>query len=128
MDREIKFLSWDEEKQCLIGPWKIGSVAAEIYTPDFQYTGMKDTNNIEIFEGHIVECIYILYNSDSIGIVKMKDGCWCVDFTFSEPDKRPWCPDVQMKRNFDYVKMFLPVMHNKIEIIGHIKTHKELLK
>lgn len=105
--REIKFLSWDEKNQILIGPWEIGSELSIQATPDYQYTGKHDKNGNEIYEGHLFrnknnDLLMITWDSDNLlyCFVKWKDGQWteaCYD------------PFVCM------------------EIIGHIKTHKELL-
>lgn len=85
-----------------------------------QYIGMEDINFKKIYQGDLLKCEYTLYRSIAIGEVKQIAGCWNVDFKYNSPENRPWCGDVQMRRNQDYVKMFLPVIHNKMEIIGNI--------
>lgn len=61
-----------------------------------QYTGLKDIEGKEIYEGDIVEKEFVDFsNRDKfIGIIKFIDGCWCVEnenkrrayFLFNETD------------------------------------------
>ena len=53
MSREIKFRGWNEYG--MLGPFELGSVLAAL-PHDYieQYTGLKDKNDKEIYEGDIV--------------------------------------------------------------------------
>ena len=71
MSREIKFRAWDGEKilyplapryvaigGCSWGFWDDGKLLAVNYRQNhelMQYTGRKDSDNVEIYEGDIVE-------------------------------------------------------------------------
>jgi hypothetical protein len=88
--REIKFrLWWILEKKMEYSP-KINEFhslnsqfnGGSSVTIPLQYTGLKDKNNKEIFEGDIVNREY---NQD-LGIVSFINGCFVANFIYSEID------------------------------------------
>lgn len=115
--REIKFRVWDKEKQEMV-LWEdyAESIAMCIAYPDensivMQYTGLKDKNGKEIYEGDIVslgeynyECVWI---SDDIRI----PPCW--DFIRTSKFDIHYI-------NFNRIAEF--------EIIGNIYENPELLE
>ena len=119
--REIKFRAWDGERLRKVNTigWVDGDVDF-VTTPrysgpaeDFtlmQYTGLKDKNGIEIYEGDA------LRDSESIVIVKFVDGEFSVDYRTMGGKWRNY------GSLFDYLKDY------EGEVIGNIYENQELLE
>ena len=129
--REIKFRVWDKEGRCLfiegmkyLNPFFDDTGKLFVgYFPDNetpiveyeinQYTGLKDKNGKEIYEGDIVN-----FGNNNNAIVEFSDGCFNI---FDEPLGWDFTPDYDndykpIKTDFKYC-----------EIIGNIYENPELL-
>ena len=130
--REIKFRAWDKGlKEYIYNVESIGVYASIEYDDyDFsdilieerfeveQYTGLKDKNNKEIYDGDIVESFvhpeipihYVVQWSDKF------NGWFCKNLNNPESDYKT--VDIQL---WVYIK------NNQFEVIGNIHENPELL-
>ena len=158
MSRIIKFRAWDKEKKCLITGdfiWYL-TFNGDVRRTDLsdatediilmQYTGLKDNNGKEIYEGDIVKDIYhpfgaredsehskvgeIVFESGSYGIKWIIEECKYNNLPedlkeniFCQPYRRKW----EHPTNNDWIdKSDYTISRTKI--IGNIHENKDLLK
>ena len=130
--RTIKFRAWDKKAKCMISVGKISFPANKVfaYTDDqdwglledvkiselMQFTGLKDRNGVEIYEGDIVS-IKSQYETDqpidTKAKVEFSDGSFRIDFYAMILN---WAVLEYTKSNW------------LIEVIGNIYESKNLLE
>lgn len=103
MKREIKFRAWDNKKNKIIFPITISMRNCNIvgYTPLMQYTGLKDKNGKEIYEGDVMKTPI----TEILGEVFYREGIYFVYYSGMLIDR---CKDS--------------------EVIGNIHENPELIK
>ena len=118
--RDIKFRAWTDEGMMPVTRLTFAGSLVYVYDSEtdyeyqcnsdnlMQYTGLKDKNGVEIYEGDICTQLYIR--------------------KFGEQDN----PRLQGQVTFDATRgwcvAFEPIWPNDIEVIGNIYQNKDLLK
>jgi len=78
--REIKFRAWDEEDGCMLDSGNLSEfMLCELQEDGYaymQYTGLKDKNGKEIYEGDVVKDDAV---SDGVYSVAFRKGAWCIE-------------------------------------------------
>lgn len=147
MSREIKFRAWDDAiihiMPQMVGPFMIKDSVlasyANINAPLMQYTGLKDKNGVEIYEGDILQrpsTINSEYHGDWIrDEVTSKPGQWFASHVSSEKGGLPrgYTAGPLIDSYFEYDGK-LYAFHEGYEpecmgeVIGNIYENPELLE
>lgn len=128
MQREIKFRAWikkDKRMETCMGvnPFHVSDCDRLHWKHDevelMQYTGLKDKNGKEIYEGDIVHCTELRNDkiSEHVSDVFFEDGCWLVH-------EGKMC-DVELYL-YENKPTKLPL--TEIEVIGNIYENPELFQ
>jgi len=140
MEREIKFRAWDRRLKrfsldFLISPngriclnfsgdyVNTGDIDDDIEL--MQYTGLKDKNGKEIYEGDIVrgfekEAGFPPYDSTLPRAIEFRDGCWC--FNANRYDEGDW-----IRFGFWTHSNKGKTTLKQLEVIGNIYENPELV-
>lgn len=121
--REIKFRAWDGERLKPVTLWGFheGFIMTSKGSADekefrvMQYTGLKDKNGEEIYEGDILEC-----HHKTKGNVFFHDGSYGLSSDQCEFD----LDDIQ---SYDSLNQYL-IEDNNLIVIGNIHENPELLE
>ncbi len=137
--REVKFRAWDNENQEMLDVQELNfedcfyggemTVRTTMYSdyfdikemPIMQYTGLKDKNEKEIYEGDIIDFSYDMFvgNFDTFiakGKIVFEEGAFYVDCLENERTIKGEC------------YLLYTINIDDVEVIGNIYENKELLE
>lgn len=125
MKREVKFRAWDSfnSKMIEIGELEIISINPNLDFANYdvmQFTGLKDKNGKEIYEGDLLVDEYPSDHDENETLYSYLPVVWC--------DKQlMWCVDGSFKKDGSFLTSMVDYFGEYLEVKGNIYENPELL-
>lgn len=85
-------------------------------SPIEQYTGLKDKNGVEIYEGDILKVRSLHYEKDiGLDVVCFKKGCFCLRYEYWSDGLHKW----RSIENYD---------SSDLDVVGNVHQNPDLLR
>lgn len=122
--RDIKFRAWHLDEKIMLGHddacktpiftnswvYRSGDVAL------MQYTGLKDKNGVEIYEGDILKVRSLHYEKDiGLDVVCFEKGCFCLRYEYWSDGLHKW----RSIENYD---------SSDLDVVGNVHQNPGLLR
>jgi uncharacterized phage protein (TIGR01671 family) len=127
--REIKFRVWNKDEKRFLNDVESGFFTLNDMKYDdphifMQYTGLKDKNGIEIYEGDVLEVVYYNHTGKNTKLIQEvyyleESGCFCVKTVGKEVNT------IEDDRN--NVPLHWTSQPSTIAYLGNIHENPELL-
>ena len=120
--REIKFRAWDKTLNkihcwsAIENHFTLEELLDDNFFEAMQYTGLKDKNDIEIYEGDII-LVNVFMSKHVTGLVAFDRGSFCVTGNFEG-----WGYDCNTTNFWE-----MSTNGNEYKVIGNIYEHNHLL-
>lgn len=124
--RELKFRAWDKEELEMISPDKLLTLYNNGFLNEIlvsakkvtlmQYTGLKDKNGVEIYEGDILKVRSLHYEKDiGLDVVCFEKGCFCLRYEYWSDGLHKW----RSIENYD---------SSDLDVVGNVHQNPDLLR
>lgn len=145
MSIDIKFRAWSPEiKEMFFSENADGGESREFYPFSFyidrkrdwsiddfilmQFTGLKDANGIEIYEGDICRILYTDWSSNTDSNIKLDEYLDSISYTgYIEFDSPEFCIMLKDRYGDRSASSLHYGQHGRIKVIGNIHQNPELL-
>ena len=121
--REIRFRAWDKtlnkihSRSTIENHFTLEELLDDNFFEAMQYTGLKDKNDIEIYEGDII-LVNVFMSKHVTGLVAFDRGSFCVTGNFEG-----WGYDCNTTNFWE-----MSTNGNEYKVIGNIYENPELVK
>ena len=129
--REIKFREWDADNHCMVYDWYkvvsqkpysenrfLGIQKQTLATEVMQYTGLKDKNGKEIYEGDIITTEIKYLDHLKQYIIGFRNGTFC--FLENDEEVQVWDDGINKWHSLENIY--------SIRVVGNIYENPEILK
>ena len=121
--RELKFRLFSKNNSEFLRPGNVGLNLKELQNVCdinlwhvMQYTGLKDKNGVEIYEGDILKVRSLHYEKDiGLDVMCFEKGCFCLRYEYWSDGLHKW----KSIENYD---------SSDLDVVGNVHQNPDLLR